>query len=54
MKETGLAVELLETRHVSEAFKAMSVNSDRNDAQTASRSSSARAGHDREKLDRSG
>jgi len=54
MNQAGLAVELLETRHVSEAFKAMSVNSDRNDAQTASRSSSARAGHDREKLDRSG
>jgi transposase len=32
MKEAGLAVELLETRHVSDAFKAMPVKSDRNDA----------------------
>src|SRR5215213_6129791 len=32
MKETGLAVELLETRHVRDAFKAMPVKSDRNDA----------------------
>lgn len=32
MKETGLAVELLETRHVSDAFKAMPVKTDRNDA----------------------
>src|SRR5467141_909692 len=32
MKQTGLAVELLETRHVSDAFKAMPVKSDRNDA----------------------
>jgi transposase len=32
MKATGLAVELLETRHVRDAFKAMSVKSDRNDA----------------------
>src|SRR3954452_13439335 len=32
MKEAGLAVELLETRHVSNAFKAMPVKSDRNDA----------------------
>jgi transposase len=32
MKRAGLAVELLETRHVSDAFKAMPVKSDRNDA----------------------
>lgn len=32
IKQAGLAVELLETRHVSEAFKAMPVKSDRNDA----------------------
>jgi transposase len=32
MKQAGLAVELLETRHVSHAFKAMPVKSDRNDA----------------------
>jgi transposase len=32
MKEASLAVELLETRHVSDAFKAMPVKSDRNDA----------------------
>ena len=32
MKESGLAVELLETRHVRDAFKAMPVKSDRNDA----------------------
>ena len=32
MKEEGLAVELLETRHVHDAFKAMPVKSDRNDA----------------------
>jgi transposase len=32
MRETGLAVELLETRHVRDAFKAMSVKTDRNDA----------------------
>ncbi|HEX8808502.1 MAG TPA: IS110 family transposase [Xanthobacteraceae bacterium] len=32
MKEGGLAVELLETRHVRDAFKAMPVKSDRNDA----------------------
>jgi transposase len=32
MKRAGLAVELLETRHVSNAFKAMPVKSDRNDA----------------------
>ena len=30
MKQAGLAVELLETRHVSDAFKAMPVKSDRN------------------------
>jgi transposase len=33
MKEAGLAVELLETRHVRDAFKAMSVKTDRKDAQ---------------------
>jgi transposase len=32
MREAGLAVELLETRHVHDAFKAMPVKSDRNDA----------------------
>src|SRR5260370_7675942 len=32
MKKAGLAVELLETRPVSDAFKAMPVKSDRNDA----------------------
>ncbi|TAI59729.1 IS110 family transposase [Bradyrhizobium sp. Leo170] len=32
MKAAGLAVELLETRHVRNAFKAMPVKSDRNDA----------------------
>src|ERR1700742_4832327 len=32
MKQAGLAVELLETRHVSDAFKAMPVKSGRNDA----------------------
>jgi transposase len=32
MKQFGLAVELLETRHVRDAFKAMPVKSDRNDA----------------------
>jgi transposase len=32
MKEAGLLVELLETRHVRDAFKAMLVKSDRNDA----------------------
>jgi transposase len=32
MKQAGLAVELLETRHVRDAFKAMPVKSDRNDA----------------------
>jgi transposase len=32
MKEAELAVELLETRHVRDAFKAMPVKSDRNDA----------------------
>jgi transposase len=32
MREAGLAVELLETRHVRDAFKAMPVKSDRNDA----------------------
>ena len=32
IKQAGLAVELLETRHVRDAFKAMPVKSDRNDA----------------------
>jgi transposase len=32
MKQAGLAVELLETRHLRDAFKAMPVKSDRNDA----------------------
>jgi len=32
MKEAGLAVELLETRHVRDAFKAMPVKTDRKDA----------------------
>ena len=32
MREAGLAIELLETRHVRDAFKAMPVKSDRNDA----------------------
>jgi transposase len=32
MKQAGLAVELLETRHVRDAFKAMPVKSDRDDA----------------------
>src|SRR3974390_1039827 len=32
LKEAGLAVELLETRHVRDAFKTMPVKSDRNDA----------------------
>ncbi len=32
MRKAGLAVELLETRHVRDAFKAMPVKSDRNDA----------------------
>jgi transposase len=32
MKQAGLAIELLETRHVHDAFKAMPVKSDRNDA----------------------
>jgi transposase len=32
MKQAGVAVELLETRHVHDAFKAMPVKSDRNDA----------------------
>ncbi len=34
MREAGLAVELLETRHVRDAFKAMPVKSDRNDARS--------------------
>ena len=32
MREAGFAVELLETRHVRDAFKAMPVKTDRNDA----------------------
>jgi len=32
MRDTGLPIELLETRHVRDAFKAMPVKSDRNDA----------------------
>lgn len=32
MMQEGLAIELLETRHVRDAFKAMTVKSDRNDA----------------------
>jgi transposase len=32
MKQAGLVIELLETRHVRDAFKAMPVKSDRNDA----------------------
>jgi Transposase len=32
IEQAGLAVELLETRHVYEAFKSMPVKSDRNDA----------------------
>src|SRR5215472_9154901 len=32
MRDAGLPVELLETRHVRDAFKAMPVKSDRNDA----------------------
>src|SRR5258707_3262327 len=32
MRQAGLAVELLETRHVRNAFKTMPVKSDRNDA----------------------
>src|SRR5258705_4537498 len=32
MKQAGLSVELLEKRHVSDAFQAMPVKSDRNDA----------------------
>jgi transposase len=32
MRDAGLAVELIETRHVRAAFKAMPVKTDRNDA----------------------
>src|SRR6516225_1914627 len=32
MRQAGLAVELLETRHVRDAFKAMPVKTDRKDA----------------------
>jgi transposase len=35
MRQAGLAVELLETRHVRNALKTMPVNTDRNDAQIA-------------------
>ena len=42
MKEAGLAVELLETRHVSDAFKAMPVKSDRNDARNIAQLDAAR------------
>jgi transposase len=34
LKRAGLAMELLETRHVRDAFRAMPVKSDRNDART--------------------
>ena len=37
MRAAGLAVELLETRHVRDAFKAMPVKSDRNDARGIAR-----------------
>jgi len=37
MKQAGLPVELLETRHVRDAFKAMPVKSDRNDARGIAR-----------------
>ena len=37
MREVSLAVELLETRHVRDAFKAMPVKSDRNDARGIAR-----------------
>jgi hypothetical protein len=33
LRESGLAVELMETRHVRDAFKAMAVKTDRKDAQ---------------------
>ena len=36
MKQAGLAVELLETRHVRRAFETMLVKSDRNDARSRS------------------
>ena len=36
MREAGLAVELLETRHVRKAFEAMPVKSDRNEIGRAS------------------
>src|SRR3974390_2300385 len=32
LKQAGFAVELLETRHVRDAFKAMPIKTDRNDA----------------------
>ena len=37
LREAGFAVELLETRHVRDAFKAMPVKSDRNDQRVGSR-----------------
>jgi len=37
MRDAGLAVELLETRHVRDAFKAMPVKTDRNDARGIAR-----------------
>ena len=37
MKEGGLAVELLETRHARDAFKTMPVKTDRNDARGIAR-----------------
>ena len=44
MREAGLAVELLETRHVRDAFKAMPVKTDRKDARVASPSSCGSVG----------
>ena len=35
LKDAGFAVELLETRHVRDAFKAMPVKTDRNDARAS-------------------
>jgi transposase len=42
MREAGLAVELLETRHVRDAFKAMPVKTDRNDARGIAPADAAR------------
>jgi transposase len=42
MQEAGLRVELLETRHVRDAFRAMSVKSDRNVASRSRRRRCAR------------